>query len=91
MEHIRAAGAAAEVALGIEQASTVAQLGGTTPACLIEARVEALIALVELVACPHQVVVLLERQLGMAHLRTLHAPSIRIHVDLRDLIVIFTH
>ena len=61
MEHIRAAGAAAEVALGIEQAPTIAQLGGSTPAHLIKARVEAIIALVEFVAGPHQIVVLFER------------------------------
>ena len=61
MEHIRAVGAAAEVALGIEQAPTVAQLGGPTPAYFIKARVEAIIALIELVAGPHQVVVLFER------------------------------
>ena len=76
VEHIRAAGAAAEVALGIEQAPTIAQLRGTAPAHLIKARVEAIIALVEFVAGPHQVVVLFERQLGVAHLRTMHASSI---------------
>ena len=76
MKHIRAAGAAAEVALGIEQAPTVAQLGGAAPTYLIEARVEAIIALIELVAGPHQVVVLFKRQFGVAHLRTMHAPCI---------------
>ena len=72
MEEIVAA-CAAEVALSIEHASTVTELGGTsTPTLLIERGIE-LVSSCEVIACTHEVV-LFERDLSV--MIGVHAPGI---------------
>ena len=89
MEHIRSTGTPRVVA---QHTPTVAELRAiASPSALIHRRVE----LVMLASCrtskivpsPHQIV-LSQGQFGVAHLYAVDASSVRVHVDLGDLVIV---
>ena len=90
MEHIRAS-LTTKVTVSIQETSAIAELRLiSAPASLIHRRIKFVLGLCKVIAGAHQIV-LLHWKFSMAHLSTMHASSVRVHVDLRDLVVTSAH